>query len=259
MLPTRDPRLNADAYPQQRQRLERDLARQLALLQQPVADGVRLFVQSNQRRELCLSYWDLWQLDYRGGRPWPELTRDFAQLITQLVAWHQSSQALRQQLQQEFPKRPIDLDASPLDFSQLDDYRTALALLSVGLVLRDAYSVRQLIELFASNRDQDELYELLISAYVDEAEELDGCLHPTPDHELLVELFFEPEPAQCQQYLQQYLSSIDPEFGWEVAAVCYLLDFNDQPLHAIPHYPADLVRYGQQLRDTDQWTSQDPD
>lgn len=254
----RDPSLSVELYQQRRHRLSQHIEQQRQQIKpQTDTDGVQRFVANNQWRELCLSLWDRWQLDYRAGCSLPDLIAEFHQLLGCLQQWQQASQSLRQQLQQEFPKRIIDIEASVLDFSQPEDYRAGLGWLSVALLLRDGVSVRQLIAAQASNQGQDALYELLLSAYLDDASDVDDCLHPDLGYDLLAELFFEPDPKLCQSLLGQYLDELDDShYSWEAAAVCYLLDLPD-PQPSAP-FPQELLHYGRQLRELNQWTQRDP-
>lgn len=225
-------------------------------------------------------FW-LWMLDYTAGVNLDELAIRFSEVVDEFIEWHRINLLYRATLKEEFKDRQVEIDVSPVDFTNQLHYQDVLQLLGVAILIRDSQSVRRIIKAMDSNRYRDALYEYLVVDFVeDPRDNFNEIIHNKPPYQLLVNIFFEEDDESALRLLNQYLknwykhqkgfrwfdahlSVIDDAstyygyWAFEAGAVAYILDLDDSNVeHMI--YPKDLVAYARILRDKDRTTSSKP-
>ncbi|WP_394781088.1 PoNe immunity protein domain-containing protein [Undibacterium sp.] len=223
------------------------------------------------------AFWIL-MLDYTAGKPIEDLAPRISGIVDAFEAWNDADQLWLKDLTEKYPEDgSYEYRAAP-DFNALSDYEDTLQLLSVAILVRDERSVMRIIDVLRSHRNQDSLFECLISAYVDVEEVPDDTILGEP-FDTLTQLFYAETPDESEALLEQYLKKWYPAmkdhprwydghlninkeghapyygyWAFEAGAAVYLLDLNDSLIDHLV-YPKDLVAYGKMLREQDRYTS----
>lgn len=221
----------------------------------------------------------IWLLDYTAGVPIAELAPRVAGLVDAFEKWNEVDQLYQQEAAKMFPEYgPYAYRGAP-DFPILSDYIDTLQLLSIAIVLRDRHSVERIIHVLRSHRGEDGLFETLISAYVDDEQEIETCVLGEPFETLLQAYYTDDNADLSREAVEQYLKKWYPAmkyhprwydghlhtskdgssayygyWAFEAAAVVFLLDLDDRVINHMV-YPKDLVAYGKQLRAEGRYTS----
>jgi len=229
-------------------------------------------------------FW-LWMLDYSGGVELEALAPRLDEIVDEFVEWYRVNIPYREYLKNKYTDRHVEVEVSPVDFDNQIDYQDALQFLSVAILLRDSRSIRRIIGMLDSNRSGDELFDTLVSYYMDDDDdtaEADDLIHEQPYRLLLNCWYEEANPDKQIQLVKDYCENwykyqdgsrwydghkhiadndTGPYYGYwafEAGATCYLLDIDDSTIEHMV-YPKDLVAYARQLEREDRRTSTEED
>jgi len=221
----------------------------------------------------------LWMLDYTAGESIDALAPRIADIVDKFEEWNTVDQVNQQEAALEFPDYgPYEYFGAP-DFSILSDYQDTLQLLSIAILLRDQRSVLRIIHVLRSHRGHDSLFEQLISAYVDDSQDLHTCVLGKP-YSTLAQVFFEEDEhatlALLHKYLKQWYPAMRhhprwhdghlrvrdagyaPYYGYwafEAGATVFMLGLDDSQTEHLVN-PRDLVDYARRLRKENRYTSE---
>ncbi|WP_109584175.1 PoNe immunity protein domain-containing protein [Cupriavidus plantarum] len=204
-------------------------------------------------------------LMYTGGAPIESLMPLYGDVIDAAEALAAGEREYFAYLGRKSGEDLID-NASPLPLGDFESYRTAIDIVSLGILLGDGDGLRRFVKLLDIDRGRDMLFEAIIETAVDDPSDNNEFLHVRP-YEPLLDAFCTAEtPAEEAAYMKTFLDSwyksfetlpwhnghlkvpadesYLPYYGYwafEAAAVSVLFNIDDTPFRDHLLYPKDLA------------------
>lgn len=243
-----------------------DLPRQIELSREAIG---RRLARGNHKPTsqslILINRVEILTLMYTGGAPIESLValyRDVIDAAEELTAAQREYIAY---LGRKNGDEMID-NASPLPLGDFESYRTAIDIVSLGMLLGDGDGLRRFVKLLDIDRGSDMLFEAIIETAVDDPSDNNEFLHARP-YEPLLDTFCTAEtPAEAAAFMKTFLDSwyksfetlpwhnghlkvpadesYLPYYGYwafEAAAVSVLFNIDDTPFRHHPLYPKDLA------------------
>jgi len=195
---------------------------------------------------------DLVRAQYSAGAPISKLAATFVELVAALEA---------------FLAEPDHEQEYPYDLSDIDDYVTLMALLSLGILFGASREQLETVLKLGGKPGQDALYDAIAAWAIPGRSARAKLLHPTPYallHRALNVDDSDDAGTDMVEFLQKYYAGIKkvyfydthlkPEAGFagywsfESAVVVVVRDIDDSGFADNLYYPADLAQYARTRR-----------
>ncbi|MDR2187951.1 MAG: DUF1911 domain-containing protein [Azonexus sp.] len=203
------------------------------------------------------------KLEYTAGSPIETLKPLYADVTKALGEWHAVYHQFRRHLAKEY-QEDIDLDVPPLEFDNILDYQLVLDVVSLGILLGEGNTLRQIALWMESERGTDLLFESLLAPTVPDPRDNKDFCHLEPYDPLIDAFYTAKTPAESSAKVKEYLgiwyqsfdgapwhdghlhaTSYDiPYYGYwsfESAAVCVINGIDDSTFRDHILYSKDLA------------------
>lgn len=215
------------------------------------------------QRGICKDLLALSLLKYTAGRPIEDVADIFGAMLSWFGKWQLDYVAHAQRLSREM-NMALREDATPVDFSDLEDFQDALTIASIAVLLGNDGGLSLIVDSLRRYRGEDLLFDALVSPVIGAEPAGTEFFHEVPYDPLIDAFYTARTPDEASAFVKRYLqgwykafdgcswhdghlvqkdhmSPYNGYWAFEAAAICVIHGIDDSGFRDHIVYPKDLA------------------